>query len=126
MARRNLGTSKAWECLKAKLESQNFRCAYSGIPLTLGINASVDHIYPVTLYPHLKNDPENVQWVEWRVNQIKSNFPPDVFLALVESIALHRINGISQTEHKSNALATTIAALNNCQDTRPRKMKAVS
>lgn len=86
-ASHNLGNSKHWEALKAKLVSQNFKCAYTGIKLVLGVNASVDHILPVSRFPESKHDLDNVEWVDLKVNQMKRDSTRTEFLQLVASIA---------------------------------------
>ena len=70
--------------LKAKLESQRFRCALSGEEIMPGVNASMDHVVPVSRGGAL--GVENVQWVSIRVNKMKGDMLPDQFLSLCKAI----------------------------------------
>ena len=72
-SRKNLGSSKHWEHLKTLFEQQNHKCAYTGLDLILGINASVDHIKPRKKYPELAIDPNNVCWCDRSINRSKSD-----------------------------------------------------
>lgn len=86
MARRNLGSNRHWKAIKNKLQEQGYICPYTGEKLVLGVNASLDHIYPVFHYPDLKNDPENVEWVTQEINEMKRDRTPQEFLALISHI----------------------------------------
>ncbi len=81
-----LGTKKRWVELKDKLEEQNYKCHYSGVELILGINASVDHTKPSIKYPELKNDIDNIKWVDIRVNRMKRELDEDEFIDLCKKI----------------------------------------
>lgn len=73
----HLGDRKKWEDLKSIFESQNGICKCTGLPMTLGMDASVDHIIPVTRGGSL--DLSNLQFViEW-YNLLKSNHLPEEF-----------------------------------------------
>lgn len=85
-AYRHLGTKKMANFIREKLESQNFKCAYSGINLVLGINASVDHIKSRVRYPDLQNEPTNIHWVDIRINLMKRELDEEEFLFLIQSI----------------------------------------
>lgn len=89
LSRGNLGSSKHWENLKQIFIKQNGKCVYTGIELILGVNASVDHILPVSVHPELKNNLENIQWVERRINSMKNNLLPNEFISLIKQIAEH-------------------------------------
>jgi hypothetical protein len=54
-------------------------CPYTGIPLTIGANASVDHIVPKSRGG--TNEPENIQWVHSWVNLMKNCTSHDQFVA---------------------------------------------
>lgn len=47
--------------LKDRLEAQKRTCPYTGVSLVPGINASVDHIIPVSQRPDLKGDFSNIE-----------------------------------------------------------------
>lgn len=82
-----LKSPKYWEMLKEKLEAQNYRCAYTGIELILGVNDSADHIFPSSRFPHLETNPDNIQWVCRIVNFMKRDYTPDEFLTIIQRIA---------------------------------------
>jgi 5-methylcytosine-specific restriction endonuclease McrA len=63
-----------------KLKAQNYRCAYTGEMIVLGVNDSLDHIMPISRFPHLRSDPNNVEWVTRRVNCLKWDSTPEEFL----------------------------------------------
>ena len=92
IARTSLGNSAYAGELKHKLEEQNYRCAYSGKLLTLGDNASIDHILPRAKFPELAQEIDNIQWVDIVVNRMKRDLPHKEFLNLVETIYNHRIS----------------------------------
>jgi hypothetical protein len=59
--------------------------------LILGVNASIDHIKPVSRYADLALKLDNMEWVSFRVNLAKSDLTPEEFLSLIKAIATHRI-----------------------------------
>src|SRR3982751_6767776 len=75
-----LGSSSHWPLLLAKLNKQGWRCAYTGIPLVLRENASIDHILPVSRYPKFRHNINNVEWVDWRVNHMKLSMKKTEFI----------------------------------------------
>ena len=94
-ARHALGAARHWVALKSKLVAQGCRCAYTGVPLILGVNASIDHIYPIRFYSQLHHDPSNVEWVSAEINVMKRDRTPEQFMSLIRSILNHRENGRS-------------------------------
>ncbi len=84
-ARRWLGESKKWSDLKALLEKQNYRCAYTGDILVLGGNASVDHIVPRSRGG--ENIIDNLQWVTWQVNRCKTDMTHDEFVNMCSIVS---------------------------------------
>lgn len=64
-----LGDSSRWEELLGLLEDQKYKCALSGLPIEIGVNASIDHIIPQS--KNGTHELENLQWVHKNVNQIK-------------------------------------------------------
>ncbi len=80
-AYRNLGSVKHWVDLREMLEKQGYRCALTGKRLTLGINDSIDHKYPVSRFPHLATRIDNVHWVTRAVNNKKLDKTVAEFLA---------------------------------------------
>ena len=75
-----VGSSDHWNALKDKAYEQNMLCAISGEDLIPGENMSLDHIKPTSVYPDLKNDINNVQWVTKWVNVAKWNLDMDDFV----------------------------------------------
>jgi hypothetical protein len=90
IARKRLGSTKHTAILREKFLAQGGRCAYSGDALTLGLNATLDHILPVSRYPDLRCDPTNVEWVADWVNLMKWDATPDEFRARLRQILGHR------------------------------------
>ena len=90
-ARRYFGTSRNWRSLRALFDAQGGRCPYSGVALTIGVDAEIDHkIARSTGGP---DKIENLQWVHTYVNIMKWDLPEDEFLAFVAKIYRHRIEG---------------------------------
>jgi hypothetical protein len=85
-----LGTKRHWKVIQQKLYAQEFKCTYTGRLLVLGENASLDHIYPLHTYPHLKSDPNNTEWVLQEINEMKRNRTPEQFLTLIQHILHYR------------------------------------
>lgn len=79
------GTSANWIALKSLMEDQGYRCAYTGIDLVIGVNASIDHIIPVSAGG--KREVKNIQWVDGLINRMKTNMSHDEFLQTVKLIA---------------------------------------
>jgi hypothetical protein len=90
LSRQRLGSNQHWTVLRDKLAAQNWRCAYSGAPLVLGINDSLDHVFPASRFPDLARDPGNVEWVSREINELKRDRTPDEFLSLLRSVLTHR------------------------------------
>jgi CRISPR/Cas system Type II protein with McrA/HNH and RuvC-like nuclease domain len=85
-----LRSSHHWRAIRAKFEAQGGRCAYTGQPLILGLNDSLDHVYPVSRYPARAEDPANIEWTTREVNQMKRDRTPAEFLALLKVILDYR------------------------------------
>jgi len=75
-----LKSSEFWQDIKEKFYNQNMICPYSGKKLTLGIDASIDHILPVSRFPLLINDLNNIEWVDWGINCNKRNMTKEEYL----------------------------------------------
>jgi 5-methylcytosine-specific restriction endonuclease McrA len=89
-ARARLGSRTHWQALRARLIAQDFTCPYTGTRLVLGVNDSVDHIYPISRFPKLRDDPANIEWVRRDVNGMKGDRTPGEFLALIHRILEYR------------------------------------
>lgn len=68
-ARNHLGSTTKWTVLNDKWEEQNGRCAYTGVQLTLGVDAEIDHIVPRSRSGPDHED--NLVWISHTFNQIK-------------------------------------------------------
>jgi 5-methylcytosine-specific restriction endonuclease McrA len=84
-ARRWLGDSSKWEDLRSLLESQGYRCAYTGAELFVGKNASIDHIEPRARGG--ADEISNLQWVSWEANRAKTDLSHDEFLSMCRAVA---------------------------------------
>ena len=74
--------------LLKKLQDQDFRCVYTNRQLVPGINLSLDHILPKSLYPDGFKDLSNLVWCDLSVNIAKNNLLPQNFLELCEDVVL--------------------------------------
>ena len=86
MAQNYLGDSARASELLAVLEQQNYRCAYTGEVMELGVNASLEHRFPVSRFPERACDISNMEWVLWKVNEMKRDRTPDEFLDDIRTI----------------------------------------
>ncbi|MCX6748696.1 MAG: hypothetical protein NT076_03755 [Candidatus Pacearchaeota archaeon] len=66
---------KKWEELKDLFYAQNKKCFITGKELVLGINASLDHLEPISKSPELASDVSNVRWVDREINLMKRDTP---------------------------------------------------
>lgn len=94
-ARMRLGNGQHWVAIKEKLIAQNFQCAYTGAQIILGVNDSLDHIYPVHKFPNLKSDLHNVEWITREINEMKGDRTPGEFLSVIQHILNYQHNGTS-------------------------------
>lgn len=74
-----------WRELDDLLKKQGERCAYTGEPLLLGQNASLDHKIPRSRGG--ANVIDNVQWLSWTANRCKTDLTHDEFVALCATVA---------------------------------------
>jgi hypothetical protein len=88
-ARRWLGSAKLWIKLVELFDAQEGRCAYTGEPLVIGGNASLDHKIPRSRGG--TNTIENVQWVTWKVNRVKTDMTHDEFIDLCKIIISYQV-----------------------------------
>jgi hypothetical protein len=86
--RNNLGGRDAsGQRLKKMLEAQGFKCAYTGKPLALGVNASIDHKNPRGRFPSQRSVWKNVEWVDLEVNRAKRLLTKAEFIRLCHLIS---------------------------------------
>ena len=78
------GTKIEWQEIRDKFHAQNGKCPLSGIALTLGLNAELDHIIPSSRGGG--DNIENLQWVLTRVNRMKHQMIESEFFELIETL----------------------------------------
>lgn len=83
--------------LLKKLENQNHRCVYTNRLLVPGVNMSLDHILPKSLYPEGFRELSNLVWVDKSCNIAKNNLLPVDFLSLCEDVVLYRSHILQAT-----------------------------
>lgn len=84
-----LGSRTRWQELVDILNRADWRCAYTGEELILGVNLSLDHINPICRFPEQKHDASNVEPVTLEVNLMKRHMTKKEFLDLIRRIAAH-------------------------------------
>lgn len=84
-----LKTAKHAELIGEKLKAQNYRCAYTGELIVLGVNDSLDHILPISRFPELRSDPSNVEWVTRKINCMKWDSTQEEFLETARLVVSH-------------------------------------
>lgn len=62
--------------------SQGGLCGYTGLPIVLNEDASLDRIDSTKGYI-----PGNVHWVSWKINRMKLNLPHEEFIQLCSLVA---------------------------------------
>ena len=70
-----------WKDLEGLAEKQDYICALTGDKLEAGVNMSLDHIKPVSKYPELIGDINNMQWLTKWANTSKSDISTDEFVS---------------------------------------------
>ena len=88
MSRTHLGSVRYSKDLESIFKSQKGKCPYTGYQLILGVNASIDHIFPKCLGGSKGID--NLQWVYGPANFMKADQIEEDFLKLVKDIYENR------------------------------------
>ena len=70
-----------WVHLEHIAERQGYICPLTGDKLVAGVNMSLDHIQPVSRFPELRIDLDNLQWLTKWANVSKSNLDLEEFIA---------------------------------------------
>lgn len=78
MAFDSTGDIKNAEALRVLLENQGYKCFYTDKLLIIGDNASLDHIVPTSR--NGKYSLENVRWVDFGINSMKTNMTHEEFI----------------------------------------------
>ncbi len=73
IATRVLGDRNLAEDIENIFYVQEERCYLTGKKLVLGGNAELDHVLPISKYPHLSKSITNVRWCDKTVNRIKTD-----------------------------------------------------
>lgn len=81
------GTNSRYKELVAIFDTQEGRCVYTGEILIFGNNASIDHKKPISRFPELKEDLNNLEWVTDRINIMKRDLTKKEFLAIIRQIS---------------------------------------
>ena len=79
-----LGTSKRASEILRLFNSQEGKCAISGVTMTLGMDCELDHIIPKSRGG--SDDTENLQWVLMVCNRMKDNLTEDELFGMTERI----------------------------------------
>ena len=87
--RAGLRGSKVGEAVEEMLIRQNYKCAYTGVVLVLGVNASLDHIKPRLEHPDLLGQISNLEWVDETVNRSKGKMSRERFIELCREVDQH-------------------------------------
>jgi hypothetical protein len=82
-----LGSTAHAPAIKQKLVDQGFRCYYTGVPLVLGVNDSLDHVLSSVKHPDLRGSLANVVWCTREINVMKNGMDADEFVAMCRLIA---------------------------------------
>lgn len=69
--RRLLGSNELLNDVLIMFDQQNGICTYSGLPIVIGVNASLDHKTPKSKGG--SNDLENLHWVHSGINRLKGD-----------------------------------------------------
>ena len=82
--KRNIDFEITIEDISDQYEDQNKLCAFTGVPLKFGIDASIDRINSDLGY-----SPDNIQIVHKDLNMMKKDMPNEVFIAWCKLVANH-------------------------------------
>jgi len=72
--------------LEVLAEKQNYICSITGDKLVPTVNMSLDHIKPVSKYPEVKGDINNVQWVTKWANAAKWDLSINELISQCEKV----------------------------------------
>lgn len=72
-----------------KFLDQHKQCYYTGVPLELGVNASLDHVHCKSRHDFWKSDVRNLVWTTKELNKAKTNLDLGEFLRLCELVAMN-------------------------------------
>jgi 5-methylcytosine-specific restriction endonuclease McrA len=97
MSQRNLGSTKYHQELLDKYNGQGGKCFYTGLPITIGTDASLDHIVPKSRGG--KDEIGNLVWCLYRANMLKTDLLYSELVAICEAVVkVHREREVEQLE----------------------------
>ena len=81
-------TTTQWKMLLDVFNKQKGICPYTGEKLEIGRNASLDH--KISKFNGGASGPENLQWVDWRVNVMKWKMSEEEFLEVCQKVLMNK------------------------------------
>lgn len=87
VSRTHFGTSGHWQELQQMFQRQKGKCALSGLKMTLGKDAELDHIIPLARGGG--REISNTQWTHLTINRMKHNLLDAEFFSLIDRIYRH-------------------------------------
>ncbi|OGZ87941.1 MAG: hypothetical protein A2561_00605 [Candidatus Staskawiczbacteria bacterium RIFOXYD1_FULL_32_13] len=87
ISKQHLGTSKKWQLLENLFKKQKGKCYYTGIKLTIGQNASIDH--KICKAKNGQNNIENLCWADWKINLMKRDLDIQEFFKLCKIVVFY-------------------------------------
>lgn len=91
-AKHHLGHRARWKELAELFVQQGGRCAYTGVKLKMGVNASVDHVVARSVAPEREHDITNLKWVHVDVNKAKGALSLEEYVKQCERVLRHMKN----------------------------------
>lgn len=82
------GSWKNWKAIRDMFYQQGGCCAYTGLPLRIGDNATLDHLMPKSKGGD--NSLDNLHWVDMTVNRMKDTLTETEFINLIKLILERR------------------------------------
>ena len=82
---RHLGSGERWGELDSLFIGQMGLCAYTGEPLELGKDASIEHVVPLSRSPG-GNHIDNLRWVSTKVNLSKRDCTLEEYIRLCKAV----------------------------------------
>lgn len=88
-AQKHLGSGTRWHELAELLAAQGGRCAYTGEAISIGKDASIEHVAPSSRFPHLAKDLRNLRWVSKVVNVMKRDLTMHEFVVICRQVLVN-------------------------------------
>ena len=100
-----LGTNDGPVLLFLRYLEQGKRCFYTNDILVFGVNASVEHVLPKSLYPGKSHDICNLVWTTVYVNRAKNDLHIQEFLRMCEAVTRNsqKIREFTTTYENANS-----------------------